>query len=86
MKLYKFINLNMRINVCGNSCHDNNKKNDTSLFVQKPYLKSNYIESKIEEDIDLKNQYRFKNYLILLVLENQLQKSMLIIYSMILVY
>ena len=30
-------------------------KFDTSLFVQKPYLRSNYIESNIEEDIDLKN-------------------------------
>ena len=37
------------------------KKNDTSLFVQKPYLRSNYIESNIEEDIDLKNQHRIKN-------------------------
>ena len=31
------------------------------LFVQKPYLRSNYIESNIEEDIDLKSQYRIKN-------------------------
>ena len=36
-------------------------KNDTSLFVQKPYLRTNYIEANIEEDIDLKNQYRIKN-------------------------
>ena len=36
-------------------------KIDTSLFVQKPYLRSNYIESNIEEDIDLKNQFRNKN-------------------------
>ena len=34
---------------------------DTSLFVQKPYLRTNYIEANIEEDIDLKNQYRIKN-------------------------
>ena len=27
-------------------------------FVQKSYLRSNYNESNIEEDIDLKNQYR----------------------------
>ena len=47
--------------VFGNSSHDNNNKNDTSLFVQKPYLRTNYIESNIEEDIDLKNQYRIKN-------------------------
>ena len=31
------------------------------MFVQKPYLRSNYIENKIEEDIDLKNQFRIKN-------------------------
>ena len=27
---------------------------------KKPYLRTNYIESNIEEDIDLKNQYRIK--------------------------
>ena len=27
-------------------------KIDTSLFVQKPYLRTNYLESNIEEDID----------------------------------
>ena len=36
-------------------------KIDTSLLVQKPYLRTNYIEANIEEDIDLKNQYRSKN-------------------------
>ena len=52
----------MPINVFGNSSssYDNNKI-DTSLFVQKPYLRTNYIESNIEEDIDLKNQFRIKN-------------------------
>ena len=51
----------MPINVFGNSSHDNNNKIDTSLFVQKPYLRTNYIEANIEEDIDLKNQYRIKS-------------------------
>ena len=52
----------MPINVFGNSnSNDNGIRVDTSLFVQKPYLRSNYIESNIEEDIDLKNQYRIKN-------------------------
>ena len=53
----------MPINVFGNSSssHDNGNKIDTTLFVQKPYLKTNYIESNIEEDIDLKNQNRIKN-------------------------
>ena len=53
----------MPINVFCNSSssYDNGKKIDTSLFVQKPYLRTNYIESNIEEDIDFKNQYRIKN-------------------------
>ena len=34
---------------------------DTSLFVQKPYLRTDYIEANIEEDIDLKHQYKIKN-------------------------
>ena len=52
----------MPINVFGNSFNNNSdNKIDTSLFVQKPYLRTNYIEANIEEDIDLKNQYRIKN-------------------------
>ena len=52
----------MPINVFGNSnSNDNGSKIDTSLFVRKPYLRTNYIEANIEEDIDLKNQYRIKN-------------------------
>ena len=45
----------------GNSSNNSENRIDTSLFVQKPYLRRNYIESNIEEDIDLKNQYRIKN-------------------------
>ena len=33
----------------------------TSLFVQKPYFRTIYIESNIEEDMHMKSQYRFKN-------------------------
>ena len=51
----------MPINVFGNSLNNSDKKIDTSLFVQKPYLRHNYIEANIEEDIDLKNQFRIKN-------------------------
>ena len=51
----------MPINVFGNSSNNSEQKIDTSLFIQKPYLRANYIESNIEEDIDLKNQYRIKN-------------------------
>ena len=47
----------MPINIFVNSnSNDNGNKIDTSFFVQKPYLRINYIESNIEEDIDLKNQ------------------------------
>ena len=52
----------MPINVFGNSNSNNfDNKIVTSLFVQKPYLRSTYIESDTEEDINLKNQYRIKN-------------------------
>ena len=52
----------MPIKVFRNSfSHDNGDKIDTNLFVQKPYLRTNYSESKIEEDIDMKNQFRIKN-------------------------
>ena len=51
----------MPINVFGNSSNNSGNKIDTSLFVQTPYLRFNYIESNIEEDIHLKNQYRTKN-------------------------
>ena len=52
----------MPINVFGNSnSNDNGNKIDTSLFVQKPYLRTNFTEANVEEDIDLKNQYRIKN-------------------------
>ena len=51
----------MPINVFGNSSNSSDNKIDTSLFVQKPFLRTNYLESNIEEDIDLKNQFRIKN-------------------------
>ena len=55
----------MPINVFGNSSssYDNGNKIDISLFVQKPYLRTKYLEANIEEDIDMKNQYRIKNLL-----------------------
>ena len=46
----------------GNSnSNDNYSKIDISLFVQKPYRRIKYLESNLEEDIDLKNQSRTKN-------------------------
>ena len=51
----------MPINVFANSSNNSEHKIDPSLFVQKHYLRTNYIESNIEEDIDLKNQFRIKH-------------------------
>ena len=51
----------MPIKVFGNSSNNCELEIDTSLFVQKPYLRANYVESNIVENIDLKNQYRIKN-------------------------
>ena len=48
----------MPINVSGNS---SSSFGNGDLFVQKPYLRTNYIEANIEEDIDLKKQYKIKN-------------------------
>ena len=52
----------MPISVFGSS-NDNISSNkiDTSSFVQKPYLRTNYIESNIEENIDMKDQYKIIN-------------------------
>ena len=51
----------MPINVFGNSSINSDNKIDNSIFVQKPYLRTIYIERNIGEDIDLKNQFRIKN-------------------------
>ena len=51
----------MPINVVGNSSNLSQNKIDTSFFVQEPYLRTNYIESKLEENIGKKNQFRNKN-------------------------
>ena len=53
--------LNTPFNVVGNSSNISENKIDTSLLVQKPYLRTRYIEANIEEDISLKNQNRIKN-------------------------
>ena len=51
----------MPIIVFGNSSNNYENNIDTSLFVLKPHLRSNYIEKNIKEDIDLKNQFRIKD-------------------------
>ena len=61
MNNFIFMILNMVNNVFGNSSSNNiDNKSDTSLVVQKPYLRTNHIESNVEEDIHLKNQFRIK--------------------------
>ena len=49
-------------NVSGKSSNSSEKKIVISLFVQNPHLRTNYIEANVEEDIDLKNQFRIKNF------------------------
>ena len=51
----------MSTKVFENSSDNSDKKIDTSLFVQKPYLRSIYIKSNVEENIDLKNQYKINS-------------------------
>ena len=68
----------MPINVFGNSSNNSVNKIDKSLFEQKPYLRSNYIEINIEEDIDLKKINLESNiYIFLSANTKQLQKTML---------
>ena len=52
----------MPINLFGNSSssYENGKTIDISLFVQKPHLITHNIESNIEENIDMKNQYEYQ--------------------------
>ena len=49
------------INVFGYSSNNSENKVDTSLIVQKTFLRSNYIESDLDHDIKIKNQYRIIN-------------------------
>ena len=51
------------MNVFGNSSssYDNAIKINTSIIVQKPYLRIYYTELNIEEDIDRKNQFRIES-------------------------
>ena len=53
--------LNMPSNVFDNGSNNSQNIIGASLFVQKPYLRTNFTESLIEEEIELKNQFSFKN-------------------------
>ena len=50
----------MPINVSGISSNKFENEIDTYIFVQKSYLRTIYIESNIEKDIDKNNQFRIK--------------------------
>ena len=50
----------MPINVYKNSSNNSDHKIDTSLFVQKIFQRTTYTESDIEEDLDLKIQFRIE--------------------------
>ena len=51
----------MPIKIFGNNSNSSEHKIETSLFVQKAYLRTNYTEANIEEDIEFENQFRNKN-------------------------
>ena len=51
----------MTINVFGNSLTSSNDKIDLSQHARKSYIRSNYIETDINHNIDLKNQYKLIN-------------------------
>ena len=51
----------MPLKVFGSTSGNTENKIDTSLPVQKPYLRTSYIEPIFEEDIDKKYQYRNEN-------------------------
>ena len=80
------VNLIMPIKVFRNTSNNSDQKIDTSLFVQKPYLRTKYKEANIEEDIDLKNQFRFKKLPDPISIREAASKNMLRIYSTIQVY
>ena len=42
----------MHLSVFGNSSNNTESRIDTSIIVENHYLRYNYIESDIEEDID----------------------------------
>ena len=56
-----FLSYIMPMNVFGSTSSTNQANLDTTLFVQKPYLRTNYLKSDLEEDIDMKQKFKIKN-------------------------
>ena len=65
----------MPINIFGNSSHNDNIKIDTSILLQKPYLRIKYIESKLKKMMTSKINIELKIDQILYPYEKQLQKQ-----------
>ena len=53
--------MKMPKNDFGNSSTSFHKKPDASLFVLKPRLRTIHLESDIQEDFDMKNQFKLRN-------------------------
>ena len=53
--------------------------NDASKFVGKPYLRNNYSESILEEDIDMKKQFKIKHLPVLKKIQMLLVNLILIV-------
>ena len=53
----------MPLKVSDSSSFSDNKGDefDRSFFIQKPYFRTNHSEANIEENIDMKNEFRIKN-------------------------
>ena len=51
----------MPINLFSKSSNNSGIDFDITLFVQKPYSRTVYFESDIEENKSMKNQYKIKN-------------------------
>ena len=49
--------------VFGSTSGNSSNTLDTSIFVQKPYLRSKYFENNNEEDIDMENQTNLQKLL-----------------------
>ena len=60
-KMY-FGYMNMPINVFGNSSKNSENTTDTTLIVQKPHLRDNFIKANIEENHDFKNKSRIEKF------------------------
>ena len=51
----------MPMNVLGNSLNNSEKNCYKSIFYENNYLRANYLESNIEEYLDMKNQFEIKS-------------------------